>query len=423
MRSVAGLILPAKRESHFEVSATGRRGARLAADLARIGVGVWYDSWEIRGGESIVEKINEGLAANDHLVVVLSPASVRSDWVRREMSSSLMRSLSSRSIRLIPVLYSPCDVPALIADLRYVSFVESYEHGFSDLQVALGLLSPKPAYSSRARLIVEARQEEFDEITGRLFPKTFSDYPDCVVSGSLGDIAIIVGSTPRERTDESSRLGDSAIEADVLGSHWQFFRQSSPGTVRDLVRVTDLAAWLAIVWARRANDPSGWNANPPELLCLADVAVSKDILSRNLILVGAADTKVFFGLATVAYRQRFGYSLPIRYSGDDQLYFTCDQIYSDLSTRVYHRVEDSGHMHCGYLLMTANPWSPDKLMILASGTRATGTQAALLALTRGSDQIARGEAGAAGWHWLQGNNRYGQMATRGSTVWSSCPRP
>jgi hypothetical protein len=52
--------------------------ARLAADLARIGVGVWYDSWEIRGGESIVEKINERLSANDHLVVVLSPASVRS---------------------------------------------------------------------------------------------------------------------------------------------------------------------------------------------------------------------------------------------------------------------------------------------------------------------------------------------------------
>jgi hypothetical protein len=63
-------------------------------------------------------------------------------------------------------------------------------------------------------------------------------------------------------------------------------------------------------------------------------------------------------------------------------------------------------MHCGYLLMTANPWSTDKLMILASGTRATGTQAALLALIKGSDQTARSGVDVERWHWLGGNNRF-----------------
>jgi hypothetical protein len=379
--------------------------ARLAVDLRRIGVGVWYDTWEIRGGESIVEKINEGLSANDHLIVVLSPASVRSDWVKRELNSSLMRYLSERSIRLIPVLYARCDLPPLLADLRYVDFMGSYDDGFTELQVALGLLSIVPAYSSRAKRIVDAQGEEVGEITDSLFPKTFSNYPDCIMSETLKDVAIIVGSTLRERADESIRFGDTTVEVEVLGTRWRFSRQSSPGTVRDIVRVADLTAYLAAAWAR-GNQTSESNMEPPDTLCLVDVAVSQEILQRNIILVGAADTNIFFSLATVAYRQKFGYSLPIRYSGDDQLYFTCDQIYSDLSNNIYHRVEDSGFMHCGYLLMTANPWSPDKQMIFASGTRATGTQAALLALIRGADQVARNDVRAARWHWLQGNNRF-----------------
>jgi hypothetical protein len=45
-------------------------------------------------------------------------------------------------------------------------------------------------------------------------------------------------------------------------------------------------------------------------------------------------------------------------------------------------------------------------MILASGTRATGTQAALLALTKGYDEIAAQAENAEAWHWLAGNNRY-----------------
>ena len=50
-----------------------------------------------------------------------------------------------------------------------------------------------------------------------------------------------------------------------------------------------------------------------------DVSVTEEQLRKNLILVGAADTNLFFGLATVAYRQRFGYSIPVRYSGDETM--------------------------------------------------------------------------------------------------------
>jgi len=379
--------------------------ARLAADLKRASVEVWYDNWEIRPGDSIIEKVSDGLSNNDYLAIVLSPASVESRWVKREINASLMRNLSAQSIKLLPLLFIPCEIPSLIADLRYVDFTESYEQGFIDLQIALGLLNPIPAYSSRPASIVSVvDRAPSDSALTTLFPATFSDYPQCLLTESLADLAIIVGSTPREKSDESKLFGESTLELDVLGTRWQFSRQNSPGTVRDLVRVVDLVASL-VAFQAAAGGPVLADFSQ-DALCRADVAVTESTLRKNIILVGAADTNVFFSLATVTFMQRFGYTLPIRYSGDDRLYFTCDQVYSELSGNTYSRLEESGYMHCGYIVMVANPWAPDKLLILASGTRATGTQAALLALIHRQDDVVQSGRGEEPWRSLAGNNRY-----------------
>ena len=384
----------------------GAFAARLAVDLTRAGINVWYDQWAILPGDSIIDKINIALQENDYLLIVLSPEAVESQWVRREINSSLMASLAGRSVSLVPILKSPCNVPALIADLRHADFTQSYDTGFAEL-LAKFRHSPKvPAYTSRARTVTELDLAAPGGPVRTLFPKTFADWPACVLNDSQSlDVLIIVGSTRREKSEDSQKFAESFIESDIFGTRWSFSRQESPGTVRDLVRVVDLAAYLAVAKLDRpTNAPDRPRSHDP--LCVMDVSVTEEELRKNLILVGAADTNLFFGLATVAYRQRFGYSIPVRYSGDEQLYFTCDQIVSDLSGLKYPRLEDSGFMHCGYLAMMPNPWSPTKVMILASGTRSTGTQAALLALTAGCDEVASRDKDVEAWHSLSGNNRY-----------------
>lgn len=47
---------------------------KLAKDLEGVGVNVWFDKWEIKVGDSLTGKIEEGLQANDYLGLVLSPA-------------------------------------------------------------------------------------------------------------------------------------------------------------------------------------------------------------------------------------------------------------------------------------------------------------------------------------------------------------
>ena len=379
---------------------------KLAIDLTRAGVNVWYDRWQIMPGDSIVEKIDTALQGNDYLLIVVSPEATRSRWVMREINSSLLTSLEGRGISLIPILKEPCALPRLIADLHYADFTQSYEFGFAALLAKFENISRVPAYTVRAKKITDLDIAAPSGPVKTLFPKTFEDWPDCVINEREElDALIILGSTSREKSGESLEFAKSQIETDIFGTHWTFSRQESPGTMRDVVRVVDLAAYLA--QSRLSRRPEGQSRLPAhEPLCMLDVSVTQEQLTKNLILVGAADTNLFFGLATVAYRQRFGYSIPVRYSGDEQLYFTCDQIVSDLSGRTYPRLEESGCMHCGYLAMVPNPWSPTKVMILASGTRGIGTEAALLALVKGLDEVASADMDVEPWHRLTGNNRH-----------------
>jgi len=106
---------------------------RLATGLAAYASNSFFAKWSIKVGDSIVDRINQGLSTYDNLVVVLSRASVQSEWVRRELNASLMRQLRSKDIRILPVLVEDCNVPPLLADIKYADFRSDYNAGFASL--------------------------------------------------------------------------------------------------------------------------------------------------------------------------------------------------------------------------------------------------------------------------------------------------
>jgi hypothetical protein len=376
----------------------------LASHLRQAGVRVWFDQWNIQVGQSIVESIQRGLEEHDQLVLVLSPDAVASEWVRRELNSSLMRGLSARKVGILPVLYRPCTIPALIADLKYADFTTDYASGFRELAAALGLVDPAPASAADAHSVLSLTPDgaEFHA----LYPYTFADFPECLFASGAFDVTIVVCSTAREHTDETSLFSRTDLDAHILGTRWKWRRDYAGGTVRDLVRVVDLAAYLGHRF--RAVHPDAGAIRWPDvgMSCVMDLTVSEALLRRNLILVGGADDNLFISIACIAWRQRFGYALPIRFRGDDLLYFTCDRMHSELSGQSYPRVEDAQTMHAGFVQMAANPWNPEKVMVLAVGTRATGTQAALLALMQNGDDRFAHAAQPEPWRRLAANNRH-----------------
>src|ERR1035437_2634670 len=91
---------------------------RLAFDLERVSVGVWYDKWEIRVGDSLLDKIATGIEQNDFLALVLSPRSVKSEWVKREVNAALMREMAERRVVVLPLLIEECDIPTLLREKK-----------------------------------------------------------------------------------------------------------------------------------------------------------------------------------------------------------------------------------------------------------------------------------------------------------------
>jgi hypothetical protein len=110
---------------------------RLATDLVASGVQVWLDEQRILVGDSIVERLSQGLAETDFLVFVATADSVSSEWARRELNSALMSEISRRRVTVLPALFADCELPAIISDKRYADFRTSYNMGFQDLLTAI----------------------------------------------------------------------------------------------------------------------------------------------------------------------------------------------------------------------------------------------------------------------------------------------
>lgn len=90
------------------------------------GLEVWIDTWRLTPGDSIVAKIEEGIETSDRLVVFLSPASVDSTWVKKEVATGLIMELAEEkglgSKFVVPVLLKPCKIPYLLRDKLYANF-------------------------------------------------------------------------------------------------------------------------------------------------------------------------------------------------------------------------------------------------------------------------------------------------------------
>lgn len=63
----------------------------LAKELSKYPIKVWIDNQELKIGDSLLEKINEGIAKSRYGVVILSPNFFAKKWTKRELKMLFMR--------------------------------------------------------------------------------------------------------------------------------------------------------------------------------------------------------------------------------------------------------------------------------------------------------------------------------------------
>jgi hypothetical protein len=110
---------------------------KLGGDLKELGFDVWFDEWDIKVGDCIVQKMEEGITDSNYLIIVLTPESVRSGWVEREWRAIFWEEVNQKRVKVLPILLKKCEIPPLISTKKYADFRESYDVGFASLIQAL----------------------------------------------------------------------------------------------------------------------------------------------------------------------------------------------------------------------------------------------------------------------------------------------
>lgn len=95
---------------------------RLAEDLRRDGYVVWLDEAEIEVGDSLIEKIREGIDRMAFVGAVLSAASIQSRWVAKELDVAMNKEIEGRRVAVLPILLEDVELPGFLVGKAYADF-------------------------------------------------------------------------------------------------------------------------------------------------------------------------------------------------------------------------------------------------------------------------------------------------------------
>jgi tetratricopeptide (TPR) repeat protein len=93
--------------------------ARLRADKLQ----VWFDEWELRPGDSIPAKIEEGLENSRVLVLCMSAHAFGSDWAQLEAGTFRFRDPLNKGRRFIPLRLDETPVRGSLAQFSYINWL------------------------------------------------------------------------------------------------------------------------------------------------------------------------------------------------------------------------------------------------------------------------------------------------------------
>lgn len=108
---------------------------KLADDLRKKGHYVWVDEAEIKVGDSLIGKIEEGIENTEYLGVVISNNSNKSEWVNREVRTALNQEIHNKKVKVLPILIEDVEIPTFLLDKKYADFTsdDNYDNALQDI--------------------------------------------------------------------------------------------------------------------------------------------------------------------------------------------------------------------------------------------------------------------------------------------------
>jgi tetratricopeptide (TPR) repeat protein len=112
---------------------------KLARHLDEKSIKPWFDKWCLPAGTVASLGMERGIKESRHVLLVLSPEFVSSEWTEYETQIATVISPSNRDRKLVPILYANCDVPERFSRISWIDFrdthgdEERYAYGLAQL--------------------------------------------------------------------------------------------------------------------------------------------------------------------------------------------------------------------------------------------------------------------------------------------------
>ncbi|WP_244602747.1 toll/interleukin-1 receptor domain-containing protein [Mesorhizobium delmotii] len=119
---------------------------KVARALMADAIDTWWAEWEIRSGDSLRRKIDEGLGNCTHFIVLLTPSAMQKPWVQQEMDAGLVRRISGQA-RFIALRYGVAarELPPLLSGMLSPELDEArLDEGVRDLVNDIHGVTRKP---------------------------------------------------------------------------------------------------------------------------------------------------------------------------------------------------------------------------------------------------------------------------------------
>ena len=104
-RALVGAMEPIQFYSCFISYSTKNQdfAERLHSKMRDMGLRVWFAPEDVQGGKKLHEQIDEAIRVYDKLLLVLSPESMNSEWVRTEIRKARKAEIKEGKRKLFPI--------------------------------------------------------------------------------------------------------------------------------------------------------------------------------------------------------------------------------------------------------------------------------------------------------------------------------
>ncbi len=151
---------------------------KFATKLRKKAVDAWLDQWEIKPGDSLIDKIfEEGIKDCEVFVIILSEKSINKKWVKEELNLGTIQRIE-KNTKIIPILIDKnIEVPTSLRHLVWqrIDDLDNYEDEFNKILKSIYDISEKPPLGEKPKYSIEINTIEGLTKTDSIVLKVIGD--------------------------------------------------------------------------------------------------------------------------------------------------------------------------------------------------------------------------------------------------------